>query len=180
MNQVQENRREKNRRMIIRVGFVIVYYFFYQLKHVHETQEHLLTILYINLSISLHFPSPTETIDPQLSAITQDDLPIPEDDDEEEEAIVEKESKETEAHDIVAVVPASNGDSAPPTEDGSRSSVPLIEPISPTNSMSESIEKMPSENDSDPVQNDTDPVLQPKGSKKKKSLWGLSSKKSSK
>lgn len=122
-------------------------------------------------------PSSTETIDPQLSAITQDDLPIPEDNDE-EEAIIEKQSKETrEAHDIAAVVPVSNGDSAPPTEDGSRSSVPLIEPISPTNSMSESIEKMPSEIREE---NDTDPVLQPKGSKKKKSLWGRSSKKSSK
>ena len=143
-----------------------------------EHKNIFLQFCYINSFFSWHFVSPTETIDPQLSAITQDDLPNPEDDEGEEEAIIEKQSKETrEAHDIVAVVPVSNGDSAPPTEDGSRSSVPLIEPISPTNSMSESIEKMPSQIREE---NDAVPDLQPKGGKKKRSLWGRSSKKSSK
>ena len=120
-----------------------------------------------------------ETIDPQLSAITQDDLPTPEDDGVEEEAILEKQPKETtrEAHDIDAVVPVSNGDLAPSTEDGSRSSVPLIEPISPVNSTSENIEKVPSEilEEIGAV-----PDSEPKGGRKKKSLWGRSSKKSSK
>ena len=71
-----------------------------------------------------------------MSAITQDDLPIPpQENGTEEEAFVENQPKETPgAHDVVAVVPVSSGDLAQPTEDESRGSVPLIEPMSPANS----------------------------------------------
>mmetsp|Transcript_3658 Transcript_3658/g.10415 ORF Transcript_3658/g.10415 Transcript_3658/m.10415 type:complete len:486 (+) Transcript_3658:266-1723(+) len=122
-----------------------------------------------------------DDIAPQLSAITQDDLPMPEDDDGEEGVFPEKQQKESlgqeKARGVVAIVPVHKDDFAQLTEGESGSDVPFIEPISPANSMPENVETMPSEIGEEV---DAVPKPEPKAARKKKTMWGRPSKKSSK
>ena len=98
-----------------------------------------------------------DDIAPQLSAITEDDLPIPEDGHGEEGVVPKEQQKEPleqeKAHDVVeANVESERG-------------APLIEPISPA---------VPSE-----IREEVDEP-EPKTARKKKTMWGRTSKKSSK
>ena len=96
-----------------------------------------------------------DDIAPQLSAITADDLPIPEDDHGEDVVPKEQQTEPLEqekAHDVAeANVESERG-------------APLIEPISPA---------VPSE-----IREEVDEP-EPKTARKKKTMWGRTSKKSS-